>query len=308
MFSLDNRRRLTAAVWFAALASTAANVALGEGLQRKLTRPASAAWRDGALGAAIEKIADAHQTPVWLDRRVDPGSPITLNVPATTLAGLFNRVGDESALGVCVVGQAVYLGPHDSAAALASRPPATGKLAERARAQWPRLTTPREAATLLAEQAGVRLANADLLPHDLLNEWDGPPAPVADHLGLLLSGFGLAWRLEGDVVTLVEAPAAASTQPVRLPESPRRPERRGREMRYTLRIENQPLGPVVKQLASQMGLELVRHPGVNEAVLARTVSVAVEQASRDELLRAIGKAGGVELRANGQELSMTAAP
>ncbi|MEQ8848591.1 hypothetical protein [Botrimarina sp.] len=282
-------------------------------LAQKLARPASGVWRGGALGDALQRVAAVHEVPLWLDRGVDPTRPLRLTARRTTLAGLLNEIADAAGLGACTVGEAVYLGPPEKAAALAARPGrrrASGPLREPRAVHWPRLTTPRDQARQLVQGAGLRLTNPERLPHDLLPAWSAPPAPTADHLSLLLVGFDLTWReARGSrgAVELVDLPPAEPSPAPRLPE-PRAATANESDTRYSLRIDQKPLGAVAEQLAAQLGLEFRTDPRLPAGRLGKRITVSVDRATREELLGALGAAGGVSVGVADGVLVITAPP
>lgn len=83
--------------------------------------------------------------------------------------------------------------------------------------------------------------------------------------------------------------AALSGKPIRRPD-PNHGNEQGGVKRYTLRVENKPLGPVLGALAEQIGLTLefdkaaISQAGIS---LDSLVSFEVEQASLEELLKAV---------------------
>lgn len=80
------------------------------------------------------------------------------------------------------------------------------------------------------------------------------------------------------------------------------------ERRYTLRIERQPLGPVLDQLAAQLGVEFVWGEGVAAAdYRGRRVSCDVRDATRADLLSAILRDAGLKCTESGDDVTLAPA-
>jgi hypothetical protein len=79
------------------------------------------------------------------------------------------------------------------------------------------------------------------------------------------------------------------------------------ELRYTLAIQEKPLGPVLKQLAEKLKLELqIDREALGEAgiSLERLVSFKVDEATVDELFTAALKPAGLSFRREGTALKV----
>jgi hypothetical protein len=93
-------------------------------------------------------------------------------------------------------------------------------------------------------------------------------------------------------------------------ESPRR-RARGEEQRFTLRIQNQPVGRVIAQLAAQLQLTVAWTPQLDDApspVQDRLVSCDVHDATLDELLGAILSPAGLAFDRADDLITIRAAP
>jgi hypothetical protein len=80
------------------------------------------------------------------------------------------------------------------------------------------------------------------------------------------------------------------------------PKKSGRTV-YTLKVENEPVGGVIKALAPQLKLEVEIDPAA-EAKLSERISFNVADVSRDELLDAVLKPAGLSFRISGNTLSI----
>jgi hypothetical protein len=176
-------------------------------LPSQLKRRLTAAWQGQELGTVLERIATSQDVDIWLDRRVDPQQQIDVRVSDAPLADALSQITAPHMLGWSSLGGIIYVGPRESASELAtlaelaknslSRVPAKNR--ERwlaaAPAEWPRLSEPREILTAWLENAGVRLANPDVLSHDLWNAKTLPPLSLVDKVVLLLVGFDQACEI-----------------------------------------------------------------------------------------------------------------
>jgi hypothetical protein len=76
---------------------------------------------------------------------------------------------------------------------------------------------------------------------------------------------------------------------------------------YTLKVENEPVGGVIKALAEQLKLEVTVEPAA-EARLTERVSFDVADVSRDELLSSVLRPAGLTFRVSGNQLRISAGP
>lgn len=83
------------------------------------------------------------------------------------------------------------------------------------------------------------------------------------------------------------------------------------ERRYTLRVDNQPVGVVLRELGRQLAWNVRVDEAAIQAAgrsLDRRVSFAVEDATLDELLESMLQPAGLTHRRNGQQLIVTPLP
>ncbi|MCO6047997.1 hypothetical protein NG895_29190 [Aeoliella sp. ICT_H6.2] len=80
--------------------------------------------------------------------------------------------------------------------------------------------------------------------------------------------------------------------------------RRGDKQVYSLRVQQQPIGPMLTQLARQLGKQLQVDPQVDEQTLNQRVSFEVKQADLDELLQAACNAAGLAARVEGDTIHL----
>jgi hypothetical protein len=74
--------------------------------------------------------------------------------------------------------------------------------------------------------------------------------------------------------------------------------------RYTLTVEDQPLGGIVKALAERLELEAKFDPRVSNEKLNQLVSFRVKDATMDELLKAVLDPAGLSFKLNGKSLEV----
>ncbi|MEN1681074.1 MAG: hypothetical protein AAGJ46_15915 [Planctomycetota bacterium] len=152
---------------------------------------------------ALASLAETSGSQVFLDRRINPATPVALAETGPP-SQLLKRLADQHGWGVSWLAGVWYLGPAATAtdlqtvharAALRARSSRRGGVWGRAKpAFWPRLTTPTDALARLCSRRGISIANPVRVPHDLLPETRLPSAALSEQLTLLLVGFDMDWR------------------------------------------------------------------------------------------------------------------
>lgn len=275
-----------------------------------LALPAGGNWRAAPLGEALNNTADAFGVPLWIDRRVNLNAELTIRLEERPLSDLLSAIAATQGAAIAPLGPIVYVGPKESAAALPAVARAWHDEAPKAwRGQrplaWRRLVEPRGLVSRLVAELGQELANPEAIPHDLMRAGETPPMRAADQLTLLLLGFNLrAERADSDprriVLTPIDYTAFAASKPQRPTPRRREPETQ-LQRRYTLRVVEQPLGPLLKQLAQRLG-RVVNLDEIAGERLKQRVSFEVRQATLEELMRAVGDAAGLDVRATPDEI------
>jgi hypothetical protein len=173
------------------------------------------------LARALASLSSAHRVAIVLDRRIDPGQPVTLAVTSEPLADMLQRLATHLGAGYCQLGPVAYLGPTEMASRL--RTLAAMRL-EEVRAlpsgsarkflvmrswKWEELAEPAQLAELLATEAGVRLVGGAQIPHDLWPAAELPPLSWLDRLTLVAAQFDLTFRVSegGKQVELTGPPS-----------------------------------------------------------------------------------------------------
>jgi hypothetical protein len=295
--------------------------ATGPQFQQTLAHTVDVFWPDNPLRDSIVGFARAQQVAILIDRRVDPDQKLSLSIKDVPIQTVLQMIADRCGLGVSRLGAVVYLGPPSAAGRL--RPVAAAfeqavrqlpKAAQRKFLQskafaWEDLSTPRDLLIRLGQQNGVQIAGLEGMPHDLWAAADLPPLSLVDRLTLVAAQFDLTFKIAADGTRLELAPIPANlpTQPENHaagfpgPASSKAPTAEKAVNvewmhidRLTVRAE--PLGPVLRQLAKRLGLELkideqaIRQAGIS---LDQRVSVTVENATVDEVLRELLKPAGL---------------
>lgn len=281
-------------------------------------------WQGVPLGEAIARLKPLFAEMVFIDRRVDPELRVTLDIEASSAEQVVASVAAAQGLGVARFGKVIYLGPAASAAQLKGMAGARSKavsllpaalrtsFASRRTLEWPRLAEPRSIVESIAKQSGWKIGNPEQIPFDLWQAGQLPELNLTDQLTLLLVGFDLTFDVKPDqrtieivphtptaklVVEIVPhtktAPKSNATRPVKGKQS------------YSLRVEEKPVGSVLKQLATklnwalQIDEEAIRAAGLS---LDKRVSFSVEQADQEKLLEALLTPAGLEYKIDGNQV------
>jgi hypothetical protein len=273
-------------------------------------------WNDVPLIDALSRLEKVFDDSVFLDRRVDPDTRVSLNRQVTSLEQAVNSIAVTPKVGASRIGGIVYVGPIESASRLAAltrtRIVEANRLPEPLRAtllrkrslSWPRLAQPRELVASLVERIGWRLEGGEQIPHDLWRAGELSDLSAVEQLTLLLVGFDLTLEVRGDNKTIAAVPLETSLPlasdedavDVSLPSDPPAKKRAKTKQVYSLRLKEQPVGPVLRQLAQRLNWQLK----VDEAAIAAAglsldtrVSMAVENVDQDQLLEALLEPAGL---------------
>jgi len=180
----------------------------GATFQKRLAQSETMSKNDAPLREALRQFSQAQRIAVLLDRRVDPGRPLTLSVQDVPVETLLSDIALTLDLGMSMPGPLVYFGPPEAARRLRTLlalrreelrkvPVEVGrKLLQSRSMSWEDLATPRELVTGLAEQAGLEIDGLEQLPHDLWGAADLPSLAWIDRLSLVLVQFDLTFTLD----------------------------------------------------------------------------------------------------------------
>ena len=297
------------------------NWATGTAFQRQLSEPCDLLlWAGKPLRQAIESLSRARKVAILIDRRVDPSQKLDISLKNVPLGSALQTIAQRRGLGVSRLGSVVYLGPPLAAehlgaiAAMLEKDIRYLPLAVRRKYHqtqglaWEDLAAPRELLAELARQGGLEIAGLELVPHDLWAAADLPPMSLTDRLALIAVQFDLAFKVaaRGQRVELVRfsdkiqrrpgvdrGVAGSRSMPKPAVTAKTEPPASVEQTRIDkIVIQEKPLGPVLKQLAARLGLELkideqaIAAAGIS---LDQRVSVSIENATIDELFHQLLK-------------------
>lgn len=209
------------------LANAAESVPLtGNAFRKALDSTTDIVWKERALRDALDRLGEAKEIAIVLDRRVDPEQLISLSLSDVTLEQLLRQVASRQQLGIAIFDSTVYLGPeatttrigtaaaiqHDKGAAS----PRKARLQSVPALTTTELATPRDLLEAWAKSCGVQLYHADKLPHDLWPAQRYPAQTAASRAALILAGFNSAIEFSPDgtaarVVPMPEQPTLTRT-------------------------------------------------------------------------------------------------
>ena len=201
----------------AALVSLCAGLAAGQQPQVWKTGPAleaqlklqySIEFQERPLRPVLFRLARETGAAVFLDRRIDPDQPLSLEVSDMPLNQLYDRIASTVGAEACRVSAVKYLGPSQTVAKLpnvasrrrmeAAKMPAElrARLLKQLPLAWPELAEPRLLVTKLAQEAGLSVQALETIPHDLWPAIELPPLAWTDRLTLVLTGFDLTFEID----------------------------------------------------------------------------------------------------------------
>ena len=181
-------------------------------------QPVSVSWNGGPLRQSLETFAKVRKIGFLLDRRIDPGTPLYLEVSRQPAQTVFSQVAEKYQLGFCRIGQIAYLGPKDAAEILpflvTLRAEQAAKLPDRLKRRFlaPRefrsefLATPVELLQSLSKEMSFDGTGFQGLPHDLWPELVFPEATPLEMYSLFLVGFDSTFVISGDAEKIKPIP------------------------------------------------------------------------------------------------------
>ena len=297
--------------------------AVGADFQQTLAEPCDILWAANPLRQAFKSLSLARRVAILIDRRVDPSQKLDVSLKGVPLESALQTIAEGRGLGVARLGAVVYVGPPSAAkhlrqiAAMLDRdtrrlPTAVrGKYRQTKSFAWDDLATPRELLDRLADQTGLKITGLELVPHDLWAAADLPPMTLTDRLTLVAVQFDLAFKVADRGESIALAPLSEELR--RLPPGEQggarsrvapKPTATAKSespanlklTRIRLVAQEKALGPVLKQLADRLGLELkidqqaIAAAGIS---LDQIVSIHAENATVDELIGQLLKSTGL---------------
>ena len=198
----------------------------GPALRKKLDQPVGIGWSQTPLRDGLQGLARTHQVAIILDRRIDPGQPLDLNLRDVPLRQALEVVVQNRNLGYCLLDSVIYFGPPAVSQKLRtlaamkkeemSPLPAARRL-ELGRTKpckWSDLAMPRDLVSQVGKEAKLQIQGLEQIPHDLWTGADLPPLSVIDRLLLICSQFDLCftWEDAGKAVRLAPWPKEISVE------------------------------------------------------------------------------------------------
>jgi type II secretory pathway component GspD/PulD (secretin) len=284
-------------------------------------------WEGVPLEDAIGRVALSSNTPIFVDRRVDRNQRIDLSVEVGTAYDILEKLAATRALGVARLDALLYLGPTHAAGELTAlaelrradlsrlSTEEQQALSKRDAITWPRLTEPRDLVARFVQDRGWQVVGSERIPYDLWPAGRLPKITMSDALTVLLVGFDLTYRPMPGKRTIEIVPiadeelasvtsAAGSAGATRAsPSSPKR----ATSQRYTLRVQEQPVGKVLDQLGRQIHLDVKVDTAAIEAAgrsMDKRVSFDVKNADLTALLDALLRPAGLTYQRDGDQLTI----
>jgi len=298
--------------------------------EQKLQGKVSVTWQDQQLAVALERLSNAGEITLWLDRRVDRQQIVSMQCVDLPLVQAFERLAQQQSLGFTRLERIAYLGPQQTALelttlidqarntlatpALATPSPTTirKRWLRPEATTWPRLSEPRALVESWLRNAKIQSVGSEQIPHDLWPEQKLPPLALVDRLVLVLAGFDLTCEIATDGKSCAIVPITRPLKLVRqrpLPKKqPRNSQHGESHQRFTLRLENQPLGRVLDHFAKQLQLEVVWSVERKEQVRKQLVSCDVKNANLDELLQSVLRPAELLHQREGKRVTIQARP
>jgi hypothetical protein len=228
------RRMLFIAVLLLMQVADACSQAAEAKLDALLGEPVTIAWQGVPLRTALTRLSETRQLVIWLDRRVDPTTPISLSAADRPLGETLQALAEQAGASATPFAGVIYVGPPQVAgelatlAVLAREPLAGAPVAVRNRWLMPRpwkfarLSQPRQLLVELAASVDARVDNQQVVPHDLWPERTLPAMAPIDGAVLLLAGFDQTPLLSPDgsslTVAAIKRPAVIARE-YRVPNS-----------------------------------------------------------------------------------------
>ena len=295
----------------------------------------TATWTGLELRTVCERLATLLARPVLLDRRVDPATPVTLDLRGATAEEAITRLCRETGCGCVVLGESIRVVPpglsagllaaEDARARAVARLPARPRGVAEARAPWTwgDGATPRALIEAAARDGGLVVEGIERLPHDHLHGMSLPPLPLAERVDLVLVQYGL--RLDWPAARATAGRVRVGIVAIDGPEEEGPPVVAARGAWESLRGGPRPVAPeggatwslevaapldrLLATVADRLGLTLeldrdgLRRRGIPAGEIVR---LAVRDVTRDQLLDRIVEPLGLVWSIEGTTLRVTA--
>ena len=196
----------------------------GKKFQQEIERPFSGNWSNVEFRYLLKEIATNRRTAIVLDRRLDPSAEHPINVANASLRTGLIGIAKHADGDATFPGNIAYLGPRSATRILRtlielrslelqakelgiSRQRRTELLRPQL-FQTLDLDSPQEILNQITKPARLRIANVELVKHDLWGAMILPETNVIEALSIVLIQFDLTFRWidEGQTIELVPIP------------------------------------------------------------------------------------------------------
>lgn len=213
------------------LTDTPPNFLTGRDFEEALAKSISLAWQGQNLRDGLRQLGETRLVSILLDRRIDPGQQLTLQIQNVSLRALLNLIATEVKADISILGNVVYIGPAEVASRLrtveeivesqlvSSRATSitvdsspetrrTFELLQRETLNWPDLTTPRQLLDEVGRRYALKIEATDRVPHDLWGQAVFPSGTSSQLLLAVLAQFHLSfeWTESRDGIRIVDMP------------------------------------------------------------------------------------------------------
>ena len=173
----------------------------GNELDQYLLQPISVSFSEEPFKECLISFSQQQRIAIFVDRRLDPGLPISLVLRDVTIEQLFWKIAADHDCGVCRLGNLYYFGPTVTAASLPlvwqqlkaeTSQRKQGSVVSWSKllpVSWPELSVPDEILQQLAIKNGFRI-KGDAVAPDLWSRTQLPAMALDEQVGLLVVGFG----------------------------------------------------------------------------------------------------------------------
>lgn len=196
----------------------------GKRLDRFNQTPISASWTDTPLRQVLNRFSESQHVATFLDRRVDPSSPVNIVARNLNPEHFIWEIADSQELGMCRVADFYFLGPPETAASLPTlwqeMESQSGRHRKTFKVQWERKSTlttnsvvvVKQLLDQLADEHGFKIENPDAIAHDVWGQVGLPETSVAGRVGIILVGFGKWFERskDGTTIKIIDFPSIKS--------------------------------------------------------------------------------------------------
>ena len=193
---------------------------IGSELNRQTLVSNTGKWVEVPLRSLLEQISRHRMIPIFIDRRVDPSTPVTLAAKDLTWDQLLYQIGQPYGYSFCRIENIYYFGPVEAAMTLSAnfeklnrwikdnRKSAKVNWRRPIRCQWPVLTQPRELFESTLKPFDVEIFELESILFDVWPAADLSQVPLVLRVALIAVGFDkwVSVSKSGSKVKIVEYP------------------------------------------------------------------------------------------------------